>query len=267
LNVLLSIGKLSEERPVTPDQLIEGSIDLDRLPPMKLGLRSGEDGNLVAMRLNENSFERGDWGALRGYIIGILGSDRGPGSIQESAEIELDFDDSLRYEHVIGAVTAVAGYVDENNKVVNLVEKIKIAPPENLDSFRPSQTELEQWEKLPEGGTAEPREARLDERVRLPRSELARPPVAPYEEPILLQMTPSGEVILGDDRFAMETMPRTMVRQRRILESLGKTAGDATIVIRAHADCPAGSFQDLIAICRMQGFERFVLRARKRQAY
>ena len=67
--------------------------------------------------------------ALRLEIIGILGDDRGPGSIQETTEVELDCDYELDYEHVIKAITAVSGYLDRNGNVIKLVEKIKFAPP------------------------------------------------------------------------------------------------------------------------------------------
>ena len=107
----------------------EGLPDPNQLPPMKLKLRADSNGQLVSMRLNEKGFSRGDWGALRGYIIGILGDDRGPNSIQASAEVELDVDYDLRYEHVIDAITAVSGYKNEDDNVVKLIEKIKFSPP------------------------------------------------------------------------------------------------------------------------------------------
>ena len=58
----------------------------------------------------------------------MLGPDRGPGSIQSTAEVELDADYQLKYEYVVNAITSVSGYV-EGNKIVKLVEKIKFAPP------------------------------------------------------------------------------------------------------------------------------------------
>jgi hypothetical protein len=60
----------------------------------------------------------------------LIGTDRGPGSLQETTEVELDCDYDLHYEHVIQAVTAVSGYLDNNGNVVKLVEKIKFAPPQ-----------------------------------------------------------------------------------------------------------------------------------------
>jgi len=107
----------------------EGLPDPNQLPPMKLKLRADSNGTLVKMQLNQKGFERGDWGALRGYIIGILGDERGPNSIQDSAEVELDCDYNLKYEHVIDAITAVSGYRDDGDKIVKLVEKIKFSPP------------------------------------------------------------------------------------------------------------------------------------------
>ena len=53
---------------------------------------------------------------------------------QETAEVELDCDYDLRYEHVISAITAVSGFVDDGGNVVKLVEKIKFAPPRTAAS-------------------------------------------------------------------------------------------------------------------------------------
>jgi biopolymer transport protein ExbD len=104
-----------------------GAPDDLQLPPMKVRLRAGAGGMLAGMSLNERSV--GTMEALRLEIIGLVGDERGPGSIQETAEVELDCDYGLRYEHVIQAITAVSGYIDETGNVVKLVEKIKFAPP------------------------------------------------------------------------------------------------------------------------------------------
>ena len=104
-----------------------GAPDDLQLPPMKIRLRAGGGGMLAGMSLNEKGV--GTMEALRLEIIGVVGDDRGPGSIQETAEVELDCDYGLRYEHVIQAITAVSGYIDDTGNVVKLVEKIKFAPP------------------------------------------------------------------------------------------------------------------------------------------
>jgi biopolymer transport protein ExbD len=110
-------------------------------------------------------------------------------------------------------------------------------------------------------------EAEQDQRVKLPESELAKPPEAPFEEPITLQMTKDGDIILHGDTLTMSVMDRRMLREREILKSMGKSPADATIIIRAHEDCATGKVQELIKICQLQQFERFALRAKEKQSY
>jgi len=104
-----------------------GAPDDLQLPPMKVRLRAGADGMLAGISLNDRAI--GTMEALRLEIIGFVGDNRGPGGIQETAEVELDCDYGLRYEHVIQAITSVSGYIDQTGNVVKLVEKIKFAPP------------------------------------------------------------------------------------------------------------------------------------------
>jgi biopolymer transport protein ExbD len=106
----------------------EGLPDEDKLPPMKVRLVASGSGELAQIRLNDNNFGL-SFDGLHDYIISVIGDERGPGSVQETAEVELDCDYNLRYEYVIQAVTAVSGYVDADGNIVKLVEKIKFAPP------------------------------------------------------------------------------------------------------------------------------------------
>jgi biopolymer transport protein ExbD len=110
-------------------------------------------------------------------------------------------------------------------------------------------------------------EAEQDQRVKLPESELAKPPEVPFDEPITLQMDEDGRVILHGETLPMEAMDRRMLKQRTILQSMGKSAGEATVIIRAHQDCATGKVQELIKICQEQKFERFALRAKEKQKY
>ncbi len=106
----------------------EGLPDEDKLPPMKIRLRAGGNGQLASISLNDNNFGV-SFDALHRYIISIVGDDRGPGSVQETAEVELDIDYNLQYEYVIRCITTVSGYLDADDNVVKLVEKIKFSPP------------------------------------------------------------------------------------------------------------------------------------------
>ena len=111
-----------------PELLDFGLPDEDQLPPMKVRLRAGASGQIAQISLNENSFSP-SFTRLHDFIMGIIGDERGPGSVQDTAEVELDCDYNLRYEHVIEAITAVSGYVDDDGNIVKLVEKIKFSPP------------------------------------------------------------------------------------------------------------------------------------------
>jgi len=105
-----------------------GLPDDNELPPMKVRLQADEDGVITGISLNEQSFS--NFPSLHNYVASLIGDERGPGSNQETAEVELDCDYNLRYGEVIKAVTAVSGYIDpDSGEIVKLVEKIKFAPP------------------------------------------------------------------------------------------------------------------------------------------
>lgn len=97
--------------------------DLDTIPPMKVRLRAASNGALSSIALNDAPVQGFD--ELRNKVIAVIGVDRGPA--QEDAEVELDCDYNLHYNHVIEAITAVSGYV-QDDEVIHLVEKIKFAP-------------------------------------------------------------------------------------------------------------------------------------------
>ncbi len=101
--------------------------ELDPLPPMKLRLRAGANGQIASIVLAEQAFDSFD--SLHQYIMGLLGGDAGPGANLPNAEIELDCDYHLNYEYAIQAITAVSGYTTENGDIVKLIERIKFAPP------------------------------------------------------------------------------------------------------------------------------------------
>jgi len=106
----------------------QGLPDEDKLPPMKVRLKASNSGELAQISLNDNNFGT-SFESLHNYIISIIGDERGPGSVQDTAEVELDCDYDLKYDSVVNAVTAVSGFVDDDGNIVKLVEKIKFAPP------------------------------------------------------------------------------------------------------------------------------------------
>jgi len=99
----------------------------DELPPMTIRLRAADDGSLASIRLNERNIESFD--QLRKHIISLMGNEQGPSGDSVSAEIEIDSDYHLKYEHTMAAVTAISGYVDPTTRnVVKLIDKIRFAP-------------------------------------------------------------------------------------------------------------------------------------------
>jgi len=103
-----------------------GLPDPNQLPPMKVRMRSDAGGNLVDLLLNDRSFNGPDrWQQLHRHIASLVGD----GSLAASAEVELDCDYALKYEHVIEAITAVSGQMGRDGQIIKLVEKIKFSPP------------------------------------------------------------------------------------------------------------------------------------------
>jgi biopolymer transport protein ExbD len=103
-----------------------------------------------------------------------------------------------------------------------------------------------------------------DERIQLPSSQLAKPPEAPLEAPITIQLTKKGEVIVGGQPYANPEAIRPILNNERyVLESQDRSAGSATIVIRAHKDAKTGVVQNLIKVCQQAEFEKFTLRAKE----
>ena len=98
-------------------------------------------------------------------------------------------------------------------------------------------------------------EADQNERIRLPLSELAKPPEAALETPITLQLTDDGTVIFGANEVTLSQLPKELLREKQVLEAGGKSSRAATIVIRADRAARTGEVQEMI--------EKFALRARQ----
>ncbi len=106
-----------------------------------------------------------------------------------------------------------------------------------------------------------------NERIKLPLSELAKPPDAPLQTPITLQLTEEGTVILGPTEVTFAELGRELLREKQVLEARpGQSARSATIIIRADRAARAGEVQEVIKICQQTGFEKYALRARQQYA-
>lgn len=111
-------------------------------------------------------------------------------------------------------------------------------------------------------------QAEQDSRVVLPMSALAKPPEAPFESPITVQLTKDGQALLAGEMFAdRQAMIPKLKNEKFVLESQNKSIANATIIIRAHKYCKTGDVQDLIKVCQEVGYEKFTLRAEEYTGY
>lgn len=102
-----------------------------------------------------------------------------------------------------------------------------------------------------------------NDRVKLPSSQLVKPPEAPIEFPIVLHVAKDGEIILGGDDYTAETLRIGLGREIAVIKAEGKSVADANIIIRAHKDTAAGDVQEIIRVAQEQQLENFALRVKE----
>ena len=116
-----------------PQAARDGRHESEPMPPIKVRLLAGGGGELTDIRFGDVSLgnDAGAFQALNAKIRSLVGDEPGPGML-ESTEVELHCDYSLKYEYLIGAMTAVSGRIDgtgPDRRIIKLVDKIKLTPP------------------------------------------------------------------------------------------------------------------------------------------
>lgn len=102
-----------------------------------------------------------------------------------------------------------------------------------------------------------------NDRVKLPSSQLVKPPEVALEFPIILHVAQDGEIILGGDDYTAETLRVGLRKEIAVIEAEGKSIDDANVVIRAHKDTAAGDVQEVIRVAQDQKLENFALRVKE----
>lgn len=105
-------------------------------------------------------------------------------------------------------------------------------------------------------------EGEQDARIRLPTSQLAKPPDGLVEAPLVLQLTRNDTVLFIGEELAIDALDRPLYIEKQVIEKQGKNPGDTTVIVRADADAKTGVVQQLIAKCQENGFEKFALRTK-----
>ena len=107
-------------------------------------------------------------------------------------------------------------------------------------------------------------EADTNERIKLPTSEIVKPPDGPMQEPLFLHLTEEGTVILGGVETSIEGAKANLIVEANILKRKDQSPSDATVIIRGDANVAAGDVQKLVQICQEAEFETFALRAEEK---
>ena len=106
-----------------------------------------------------------------------------------------------------------------------------------------------------------------NERIKLPASELAKPAVSPLDSPITLHVTQEDTVIIGGQEVSIEGLKPFLDREASVSTMRGQSPSVATIIIRGDMDARTATVQDVIRICQLAKFEKFVLRAKEERGY
>lgn len=102
-----------------------------------------------------------------------------------------------------------------------------------------------------------------DQRINLPASELARPPEAPYAQPLTVQMTADDTILFAGDELAASALQSALNREAQIIKAYpNKKLSDVTVVIRADRQAKTGKVQEIIQMCQKAGFDMFALRGK-----
>lgn len=115
---------------------------------------------------------------------------------------------------------------------------------------------------------------RADERVKLPKDILAKPPEVKPEHELVLnygferetdgsKVSNTPKIFYNEELVEVSQIGSHLELERRIMEKMnGKDAlNSVTVIVRADADVPTGLVQELIRKCQEKGFTKFSLRA------
>lgn len=105
-------------------------------------------------------------------------------------------------------------------------------------------------------------DAENNQAIKLPASELAKPPEAPPPDPIVLQMNNEGRILLSGDFTSLDEVKRRLSLKAAFLRRSKKDPKDSTVVVRADGRVATKYVREMIAACQELGFETYTLRAR-----
>lgn len=115
-------------------------------------------------------------------------------------------------------------------------------------------------------------QTQADERVKLPKDELAKPPQVKREDTFTLNVgfirdkdgnkTDSEPfVFFGDEKYRVAGVTPRLNEEKQFYDAIGTDPKEVTVVIRADSEVPTGLIQELIKQSQEATFEKFALKA------
>ncbi len=114
-------------------------------------------------------------------------------------------------------------------------------------------------------------QTQADERVKLPKDQLARPAEVVNPNDMVLNIgyirDEQGDNISGPHlfyagtRYNMDEVPRILKREAKLLRDIDKDPLLITVILRADKETPTGDIQEIIKHAQAAGFEKFSLSA------
>jgi biopolymer transport protein ExbD len=106
-----------------------------------------------------------------------------------------------------------------------------------------------------------------NERIKLPDSELAKPPESSPAEPLVIQILQDGNTIFAGNDYDKDGLSRTLDREVMFFKQMNVTTKDITIILRADARCPTGLVRDIIELCQEKKFENFKFMVKQKEIF
>lgn len=113
-----------------------------------------------------------------------------------------------------------------------------------------------------------------DERVTLPKDQLAKPPAVKRKDSFTLNFgfdrdttgkitDPTPYLFFGDERIPLGQVRSRLQQESQFFQVIGSKLEDVTVEIRADAEVQSGMIQELIQMCQEDriSFQRFALKA------
>ncbi len=91
--------------------------------PLQLRLTAAADGSLSGIRCNGRRFT--DFDELHRFIMDLAAERTGFAAPLDDFTVDLDCDEQLDYTHVIDAITAVTGHLQDDGKRIDLIQQIR----------------------------------------------------------------------------------------------------------------------------------------------